>query len=82
MASVTITIPDGNLADVRDTLCVRWGAVPTVITNPEKVAFLKARVARFILDEYSIAKSESAVAVQVEDVRQTAFDQAQTVAIS
>ena len=81
MANVTITIPDANLVDVRDTLCIRWGYSGDGMPA-SKVAFLKARVARFILDEYSIAKAESAIVVQVETVRQTAFDQAQTVAIS
>ena len=81
MASVTLTIPDANLVDVRDTLCIRWGYSGDG-TSASKVAFLRARLARFVLDEYSIAKSEQAITQQIDVVRQTAFDQAQTVAIS
>lgn len=82
MANITITINDANLADVRDTLCVRWGADPAVVnTNPLKVAFLKDRIARWIKDEYKIAKGETAVVQSVDTVREAARVAAETVDI-
>ena len=81
MATITITVNDANILDVRDTLCTRWGYSGGP-TNAEKVAFLKARIALFIKDEYSHAKAESAVVTSVETVRQSAFTTAQTVDIT
>lgn len=82
MATITITVNDANIADVRDTLCVRWGADPAVVsTNPLKVAFLKERIARFIKDEYKIAKGETAVVQSVDVVREAARTAAENVDI-
>jgi hypothetical protein len=80
MANITITINDANLADVRDTLCVRWGA-DAGLTNAEKVTFLKARIARLIKDEYKLAKADTAVVVSVQSVRDAALVTAETVDI-
>jgi hypothetical protein len=88
MADITITINDANLADVRDTLYPRWGGPSEVgdplapVTNGQKVAFLKARVARFIKDEYKIAKGETAVVQSVDSVREAAKTAADSVDIN
>lgn len=57
MANVTITIDDTNIVDVRDTLCVRLGYDGNG-TNADKVAFLKAKIARWIKDEYKLGKGD------------------------
>jgi hypothetical protein len=80
MANVTITINDANLADVRDVLCARWGYSGDG-TNASKVAFLKARIARWIKDEYKLSKADAAVVTSVETVRETAIATAETVDI-
>ena len=88
MANITITINDANLADVRDTLYTRWGGPAEVgdplapVTNPQKVAFLKDRVARFIKDEYIIAKGELAIIQDIEQVRTAARAAAESADIS
>ena len=82
MAQITITVNDANIADVRDTLCIRWGAGASVVTNAEKVAFLKGRIARFIKDEYVIAKGEAAVVTTIDAVVKAARATAQTADIS
>lgn len=83
MADITITINDVDLADVRDVLYTRWGGpADPAPTNPQKVAFLKARVARFIKDEYKIAKGEAAVVQSVDSVREAARTAAESVDIN
>lgn len=88
MATITITINDANLADVRDTLYPKWGGPAEIgdplapVTNPEKVAFLKDRIARFIKDEYIIAKGDSAVVQDIEQVRTAARAAAESADIS
>jgi hypothetical protein len=80
MANVTIFINDVNLADVRDTLCTRWGYSGDG-TSASKVAFLKARIARWIKDEYKLSKADAAVVTSVDTVRETAIATAETVDI-
>ena len=88
MATIPIEINDLDLADVRDTLYTRWGGPAEVgdplapVTNPQKVAFLKARVARFIKDEYKIAKGEAAIVQSVDSVREAARTAADSVDIN
>jgi len=80
MADITITINDTNIADVRDRLCTRWYYQGTG-TSADKVAFLKARVARFIKDEYKLQKIDEAFQGSVETVRIDAGNTAETVEI-
>lgn len=81
MAQITIDIDDVNIADVRDTLCSRWNySGPN--SNPEKVSFLKARVAQFIKDEYKEQKAAEAVILSIDTVRLSALQNAEIVNIS
>ena len=80
MADITITINDTNIADVRDRLCTRWSYSGTG-TNADKVAFLKARLARFVKDEYKLQKIDEAFQGSVETVRIDAGNTAETVEI-
>ena len=80
MASISIEIPDGVLADVRDTLSAKWGYSPTITdaqgnTTPNpvsKAAFVKSEIANFVKTSYQAAKAEAqAVAAQQASLNTT-----------
>lgn len=60
MATVTINIEDPIAADVRDSLCDRFGYDP--LTDGTKMQFLKAIVARYVKREYREHKQSTAAA--------------------
>lgn len=85
MAQLIVTIPDANLADVRDTLAVLWKYQPTIddgnggqIPNPQnKVQFLQSYISKFVKDSYKQGKAQAA-----ESAVQAARDAADGVNIS
>lgn len=68
MATISISIPDAVMTDVRDVLAADWGYSATVtdqngnsIPNPVTPgAFVKAKVAEFIKNSYIAAKARVA----------------------
>ena len=71
MATISITIPDGKLVEVRDAICETYHYSAVIvddagltIPNPEtKTQFAKRMVARFVHEIYQAWKVKQAVAV-------------------
>jgi len=64
MAQIIIDVNDNIAADVRDTLCDKWG-----YQAGNKMTFLKTYIAAWIKKEYREYKAESAVVLSVDQVR-------------
>lgn len=79
MAQIIIEVPDVILADVRDTLALKWGYSSTIVdgsgnqipNTQSKAAFVKSEIAKFVKTSYQSAKAEAqAIAAQETTLNQ------------
>jgi hypothetical protein len=58
MATVSITIPDEHIEDIKDVLAIRFNY--DVGSGLTKAQFLKAKVAEWVKEQYKLGKGEQA----------------------